>query len=562
MKDWTVMVYMAGDNNLSEDMAFSLEGLGSFAGINREQSQNGINLLAYFDGNSLTAPTFYIDYSELDQNGAPIRHAVTERDNYHSGRNAVASPPNTPVSIEAPKAPAEPINQNSASAYSVLNFIRWCVDESRQGRKAKNYILIFSGHSFGFHGESFMRDESSGKHLTITRLRWALDEANKLYLKNENNNGKLAILGFDSCVMSMLEIGHELKGVAQTLVASEGSLPNSGWGYAPMLGQFISTFAPQEKSMVTTPLYVKKAAEEFVTEFTKYHRQLLVGGRSIDISAWDLNKIVPVTREVNQLAEELNRCLDLRTKFSEGTIGDYDIAVFQDLKKIILQSHYDSQTYMHEQCVDLKDFCSRLIFESRFLTEGRFRPTFEAIIEKCGNVIEAVDKCVIRCGYSGDEYQHSNGISIYFPWTYVSYNLTDYRYRYLAFNRGENGSVETPSGEGKEWSAFLRNYLNRVSLRPARKSSDGTINEIESINKSNPPWSRSNPPWSRSNPPWSRSNPPWSRSDPPWSRSNPPWSKGGVGEYLFYFSRFKNFELRWDISGYSDESNAPVKDES
>ncbi|MEO7660630.1 MAG: hypothetical protein ABIV48_13530, partial [Pyrinomonadaceae bacterium] len=72
--------------------------------------------------------------------------------------------------------------------------------------------------------------------------------------------------------------------------------------------------------------------------------------------------------------------------------------------------------------------------------------------------------------------------------------------------------------------------------------------------KDNPPWSKDNPPWSKDNPPWSKDNPPWSKDNPPWSKDNPPWSKGEVGEYLFYFSRIKNFELRWDISGYSDET--------
>ena len=32
MKDWTIMVYMAGDNNLSENMAFSLEDIRSVVG--------------------------------------------------------------------------------------------------------------------------------------------------------------------------------------------------------------------------------------------------------------------------------------------------------------------------------------------------------------------------------------------------------------------------------------------------------------------------------------------------------------------------------------------------
>ncbi|MEO7658382.1 MAG: hypothetical protein ABIV48_02100, partial [Pyrinomonadaceae bacterium] len=64
MKDWTIMVYMAGDNNLSENMASSLEGLGVFASNRTAGERGAANLLTFFDSSSLTAPTFYIDYSE------------------------------------------------------------------------------------------------------------------------------------------------------------------------------------------------------------------------------------------------------------------------------------------------------------------------------------------------------------------------------------------------------------------------------------------------------------------------------------------------------------------
>ena len=44
------------------------------------------------------------------------------------------------------------------------------------------------------------------------------------------------ILGFDSCVMGMLEVGYQFALVAKTMIASEGSVPNAGWTYAKILG--------------------------------------------------------------------------------------------------------------------------------------------------------------------------------------------------------------------------------------------------------------------------------------------------------------------------------------
>ena len=39
---------------------------------------------------------------------------------------------------------------------------------------------------------------------------------------------KLDVLGFDSCVMGMLEVGYQFNNVAKTLIASEGSVPSAG----------------------------------------------------------------------------------------------------------------------------------------------------------------------------------------------------------------------------------------------------------------------------------------------------------------------------------------------
>jgi Clostripain family len=548
MKDWTVMVYMAGDNNLSENMAFSLEGLAAFPSFTKPGDNSNINLLAYFDGASLTAPTYYLNYSDLKAGQEAERHAVTQDDLFHpdAAREKIVDPQG-----DVP----ERLEQNSASAYSILNFVRWCIES--EGCVAKNYAIIFSGHSFGFHGTSFMRDESSGSYLTLFKFRWALEKANELYLKDQENS-KIAILGFDSCVMSMLEVGYELKDVAQTIVASEGSLPNSGWGYAPMLKEFI-TCNPRSSNGESS--YAVESAKEFVEAFTNHQASLAIGGRSVDISAWNLVRVGDLVKSVNTLAVELNKHLDLTEKYENESITDADIRVYQELKKILLLSHIDTQTYMHEQCVDLKDFCLRLVLECKFMEGGQDAKIFDEIKSLCGNIIDQVDTCVLKCGYSGDEYQFSNGISLYFPWSHLTYFLTDFRYRYLRFNRGSgNRDPEKPQGDGKDWNAFLYNYLTRVTLRRARKEPDGKVSALDSISKSNPPWSKSNPPWSRSNPPWSKSNPPWSRSNPPWSKSNPPWSKsnppwsrGEVGEYLFYFGRFKNFEMRWDINGFSDE---------
>jgi hypothetical protein len=62
-KEWTIMIYMAGDNNLAVDMAYAMEQIKGVAAKGAESP----NLFVYYDGNSPAIPTLYCDFSEPDQ---------------------------------------------------------------------------------------------------------------------------------------------------------------------------------------------------------------------------------------------------------------------------------------------------------------------------------------------------------------------------------------------------------------------------------------------------------------------------------------------------------------
>jgi hypothetical protein len=525
IKDWTVMVYLAGDNNLSENMAFSLESLGRIAASLTDEERARINLLAFFDGSSLTAPPMYLDFSDVQAGQLPLRQAAPR---FH--RTA----------------------EQHGPADAMLDFIRWCTTDEREdgrGRGAHNYALILSGHSLGFHGSTFLRDESSGQYITLPGMRRALEQANELYLKNDSD-GRISILGFDSCLMSMVEVGYEFKDVARTLIASEGSLPNSGWGYAPMLSNFVAALAKDTDENIRTrsdstaelKAGIHAAAKSFVRSFTGFYKDVAIGGGSIDISAWDLDAVGPLTQAVNRLGERLNTLL---TNPGES--------VFRELKKILLQSHYESQTYMSDQCIDIKDFCQRLIEECEHSGQMPERSEFDGIAGICSEVIDAVDDCVLKCGFSGDAYQFSNGISMYFPWSSVALALTDSQYRALRFTRGDESSdIRQPAGPGKHWYSFLLNYVGNVTVRKARKQTKnsgsgmrtyGSIVQIPSAGLETVPA-------------FMEAGSPFAAAAAGHTKDAPPFARG-ISEnnsYLLHFRRFKNFELDWEISGFADDT--------
>ncbi len=526
---WTIMLYMAGDNNLSADMAYALDSLKSAANDLNVNIGDTVKLLAFFDGGELTMPTFYFDLTNPAKPKRVI--AVDTKRPYQTELKAKKKRKRRESDVEEPD-----LDINSATAHGIMDFVDWCVNQEKN--KSDNYALIFSGHSFGFHGKSFLRDERSQSYMTTSKFKWALTQIKGEKLLNQ----KIGILGFDSCVMSMLEMAYEFHDVADYLVASEGSIPNAGWSY----GNIIRKLNGKENT-VDAATIAKKLVESYVERHTYIEgdAKSSMGGNSIDVSAWDLSKVSELATAVSELGKIFYQKLNLFSR--EGKLEEADIVVYEQLTRTILQSHWNCQTYMHNQCIDLKDFCSQMmtelsclarqiitIFPNAIKGDNPVRDNFwrqiGEIRQACKNVIDAIDNCVLLCGFSGIDYQFSNGVSLFFPWTEVSFWITKESYGNLAFTSEE---------VGKNWHDFLAFYVCLATKRPPRENgikNDKFFAEFASI------------------PNLTRDNLPLKKDNLPLKKDNLPLKKGEGEGYLDYFGRMKNFPVQWDVSGYAKKT--------
>ncbi|MCM3900944.1 MAG: clostripain-related cysteine peptidase [Pyrinomonadaceae bacterium] len=444
-KEWTIMIYMAGDNNLAVDMAYAMEQIKEVAAEGSESP----NLFVYYDGNSPAIPTLYCDFSE----------------------------PRKPRYVRSYKVPNKLIpgpkkeNENAADKRSILNFVDWCVNkvevendgEISFGRRAKKYALIFSGHSLGFQDIGLFKDETSGKAMKMTDFysvllgmvstkkelekdaRTRKIERDAWDLETEVLLGqKLAILGFDSCVMGMLEVGYQFYHVAETVIASEGSVPSAGWTYAKILGCLTRDN--------TRNLDTKSVAELFVKQFIRSQDAYTVGGVSVDMAAWDLSRFDDLAYAFNGLAEALLACFE-----------DEESRLYRQMERVILQVHWKCQSYMYDQNVDLGDFCELLDRECGRVAEELGGDDVEIdilrMVQKgCRKVLKELKKAVILSGFSGGGYQYSNGVSVFFPWSREAYEVSRKNYESLWF-------AQDAKQEGLSWTNFLKKYLYDVSLR-------------------------------------------------------------------------------------------------
>ena len=127
------------------------------------------------------------------------------------------------------------------------------------------------------------------------------------------------------------------------------------------------------------------------------------------------------------------------------------------------------------------------------------------IVKACDEVIGSVEDCIIQSCYSGPDYRFANGLAVFFPWSFHTFEMTRYKFKEYGFAcRGGNAEKLNP------WYLFLETYLKNTA-RP----------EISM------------------------------RLDPP-----PRGMLASENQYKEYFMRIKNLSLEMDvISGGSSRKN-------
>ncbi len=433
-KEWTIMVYMAGDNNLAVDMAYAMEQIKEVAGEGAESR----NVLVYYDGNSPQIPTLYCDFSDPQAQYVP---SATVPDKLY------------PVPRKW--------NENAADPKSVKNFVDWCVNT--RGRRANRYALIFSGHSLGFLDKGLFKDETAGKAMKIEDLFFLIQrlilpkkQLAKLAkgLEGEERAREttpligqhLDILGFDSCVMGMLEVGYQFQHLTQTMIVSEGSVPSAGWSYAKILG-----------SLCGGKRSTKEVAANFVKEFIRGQDKFIVGGVTVDMAAWDLES------GFNELAN----AFDGLSQVLIDCFQHEESLIYKQMARIILQVHWKCQSYMYDQNIDLGDFCHLLQAECKSVAEelggGEGLELLQAVQELCQCVLSELEKIVLLSGFSGGGYQYSNGVSVFFPWSWEGYLVSRENYESLWFTKDRKNGNFGDKWQG--WADFLKLYLSEVTFR-------------------------------------------------------------------------------------------------
>ena len=443
LAEWTVMVYMSGDNSLSAECVWALTEMKDAA------SSDKINVIAQFDPSDGLARTRRyeinkdglhihkqaakqagnrpkrLDEDVMDLAGwnprtgeAYFKHESPQAEVLASKRIKERRVQDRISSIQIAKGQsvnamltpddlgASPNDTDAASPVTLYNFLSFGVEFY----PARHYMIVLSGHSAGIQPTYLLKDDSSGGYMTFRQLKSVFFQLRKWDLADEKHQDGRAktidILGFDTCLMSMAEICYELRGLVKSVIGSESYTPASGWPYQSIIDQ-LNPCVPAPGQPRGTTLSPRQLAASIVDNYVDYYDNYATAGVSVALSALDVTKSAGLVRVVKELATVLMRELKAEHPELNGK-REKKIRPFTDA---LILAHWEAQSYNGEWYADLRDFCECL--SNRCSQRG--------VRAACKGVITYLkDHFVIKSSVSGPTYQYSNGAAIYFPWAGVA----------------------------------------------------------------------------------------------------------------------------------------------
>ncbi|MDD5089832.1 MAG: clostripain-related cysteine peptidase [Candidatus Wallbacteria bacterium] len=390
-KKWTVMILLNGDNNLDS------AGNDDVNEMKKIGSTDQMNLLVLQDhaGNNNTQ-----------------RHIVNKNEVITEAMGEI----------------------DMGDWNEALKFFKWGVDNY----PAEHYFYALWNHGAGWEkkAEDLIKgisyDDQSGHHITTPQMR-LLSKAMYDYIGR-----KVDILGYDACLMAMIEVAMESKDYCDYVIFSEETEPGDGWPYDDFL-------APLAADPDMSPEQLCKIhVEKYIASYSGGSQ----GTKTVTQSAVNCNRITPFMSAFNQFTETL---------ISKSALTDtYKSAIAA------------TQDFYYSQYKDLYDFLRRI----------KTMVTDQDIITKADAVMETLkgsSPLVTANGNNGGGMANAEGLSIYMP-SKSQYDGKKAEYRALKF------------GQESKWADFIEGLyypkfpvLSVKSVDVIDKDGDGKVSPGESI---------------------------------------------------------------------------------
>jgi hypothetical protein len=259
MAEWTVLVYGAGDNSLSEFIVSDINEME--AGLTSDKVKVVMLADQQEQGDSRILE---IKHDPAGMNDRIVSPSVDDK--------GLIIPANKEVNTGDPR--------------TLEKFIEWGV----KTYPAKRFMFVPWNHGGGNfavkgHLKSFCWDDSSNTNLNLVDFWRAAQRINQ--------KAKFDVIGFDMCLLGHVETAWQLRDLGKFLVSSQKIEPGDGWDYTSVM-----------RTLSRNPsIYPREFAAEIARGYNAWYK---TKGEATTISAMDLEKVKDrLVPALNALSDDL-----------------------------------------------------------------------------------------------------------------------------------------------------------------------------------------------------------------------------------------------------------------
>lgn len=406
-KAWTVLIFMNGKNNLEWD------AINDFKELSAIGSNENVNFVVQL-GRPIRRPGSQASMRDVNGGWTGAKRFYVTKGQEPDAATAVADlGDGNKVDMGSPKV--------------LQDFLVW----GKAQYPARRYAVVIWNHGQGYRlafdaktGDTEVVETPSANHRAVSTdadkgsiiynadLRTSLDAA---------FGPELKLVGFDACLMGMVETAYELKSVVPVMVGSEELEPGAGWNYTTLAEAI--TQAPSSDEV--------KFAQILVQSYKDNYRDT----DSTTLSAIRLDGVQALAGEISKLSDLL--LADKATLFP-----------------LVTTARLSRQSYNFPDnpvSIDLIGFLNAL--EAAILAKA---PSSPALAQ--ARTTRDLAKGVIFANYASSrrgEPFGSNGLAIYFPKDKLAFTKDPWNGGYKRSNQFKKIAFVG----SERWSLFLASYL-------------------------------------------------------------------------------------------------------
>ncbi len=409
-KPWTIMLWIAADNDLEIFLERNLKQMAKVG------SNEQVNIVALISGFDVATQQKTSKYALIEKGSVKTLSIKTDPQQTDSGN------PDLLIDFCLTAIAQFPAEKHALIFWDHGTGV---IDPHRKARvDMPDFISLFE-HENSNYGPSYFEelfrpapvkgvcfDETARTYLTEQKIRYALD----VICTKGLNNKKIDLIGFDACLMAMIEVAAFLQPYANYMVGSQEVELGTGWDYSRAFSIFLNTNpSPQELGAHITQAYAKTYS--FTSDYT--------------FSCLDLNKLPACIEMFKQISLLLDQAIKKEASVKEFiATSRYHHAC----------THFDDPDY-----IDIRHFLTNLFNKINTAKYGNKKESkeFQSKLKELLTGTIATLESLVSANKAGSYFPHASGASLYFP-------------EYSIHRSYKKNKFAQESG----WFQFLHTYLS------------------------------------------------------------------------------------------------------